>query len=966
MKKIDLSGTWEFCLDQEMKGITEEYYRKEFKDSIELPNTTALAQKGSYNKKKEIGFLTEEYPFTGVTWYSKTLQIETKEIGKTIKLFLERTRISKVWINGEFVGSQDSLCTPHEYDITKFVTSATIHITIAINNKDYVTKGGHLTSPDTQTNWNGIVGKIELRIYPDIYIQQVQAYPNMEKGVVLLKYNIVNTTNSVQEICVHMEGNKNVLGNDQSIETEKNVLKEQIFNTEVLPGENMMVTTYFLTEYDWWSEYSPVYYELAMSINDDDVDIIVPFGMRNFEAKGHYFYINGLKTFLRGKHDGMIFPLTGAAPMETEEWIRIMSIAKSYGINHYRYHTCCPPEAAFVAADLLGIYMEPELPFWGSLVAPGEDGYNEEEQAFLIKEGDRMLSVYGNHPSFVMMSLGNELWGSAKQMAKIISRYKGIDKRHLYTEGSNNFQFTPVILEEDDFFVGVRFSRDRLIRGSYAMCDAPLGFVQTDEPNSLHNYDHQIIPDKVTVTKEDFRDTHDNEEIEIQFGTGTKKVKAAESVKIIPDKPVISHEIGQYAVFPDFKEIEKYKGPLKARNFEVFRERMEEKGLLDLAEEYFLYSGKLAVDCYKLELEAAHRSKYMAGYQILDIQDFSGQGTALVGILDAFMDSKGLVRPEEWRGYCSDAVLMAGFESFNLKSGQEVTSDLCISYYRPKELLLQPLIWQITDGDEVVSSGQLDVTITEVGVQTIGSIKFRVPDVTKTRKCILSLAIPQAGINNSYELYVHPSDERYDGNVLACLTANEGVVELTQGDVTLYIVSSLENAKSYLMKGERVLLLPKLSEDNSIEGQYSTDFWCYPMFRGISEWMKKPIPVGTMGLLVQKEHPCVKYFAVEPYSTPQWYHIVMASRLAILDETPHTFRPIVQMMDNFERNHKLGLLFESKVYDGRLLVCTSDLSKIINYTEVKQFASNIVEYCLSEEFMPAEKLLYSELVNILV
>ena len=142
---------------------------------------------------------------------------------------------------------------------------------------------------------------------------------------------------------------------------------------------------------------------------------------------------------------------------------------------------------------------------------------------------------------------------------------------------------------------------------------------------------------------------NDAEEIEIQYGTGVKKVKAADNGGVlIPHIPVVSHEIGQFAVYPNFREIDKYTGVLKARNFEVFRDRLKEKGMLDQADDFFYTSGKLSVQCYKEELEAAARTKLLAGYQILDIQDFSGQGTALVGILDAFMDSKGHVTPEEW------------------------------------------------------------------------------------------------------------------------------------------------------------------------------------------------------------------------------------------------------------------------------------------------------------------------------
>ncbi len=79
------------------------------------------------------------------------------------------------------------------------------------------------------------------------------------------------------------------------------------------------------------------------------------------------------------------------------------------------------------------------------MTAPGDENHNEEEQQYLITEGYRMMDAFGNHASYCMMSLGNELWGSKEQMAQIIRDYKKIDTRHLYTQGSNNFQHTPVL-----------------------------------------------------------------------------------------------------------------------------------------------------------------------------------------------------------------------------------------------------------------------------------------------------------------------------------------------------------------------------------------------------------------------------------------------------------------------------------------------------------------------------------------
>nr|WP_330377443.1 glycoside hydrolase family 2 TIM barrel-domain containing protein [Cellulosilyticum ruminicola] len=296
--------------------------------------------------------------------------------------------------------------------------------------------------------------------------------------------------------------------------------------------------------------------------------------------------MNDRPIFLRGKHDGLIFPLTGFAPTDLESWLHTLETAKSYGINHYRFHTCCPPEATFEAADRLGIYMQPELPFWGTITVPGEENHNQAEQDYLIEEGFRILRHFGNHPSFVMMSLGNELWDSQFILNKILGDYKAFDSHHLYVQGSNNFQFSPYILENDDFFSGVRFSHDRLFRSSYAMCDAPQGIIQTMAPGTHYNFDESIHPTEIMAYQTKLAHSSNDssptkQTIEIQYGTDVKTVSLSEiNDALIPQIPVVSHEVGQYETFPNFDEIQKYTGSIKAKNLEVFRDRLEEKGLL--------------------------------------------------------------------------------------------------------------------------------------------------------------------------------------------------------------------------------------------------------------------------------------------------------------------------------------------------------------------------------------------------
>ena len=964
IKTLNLAGLWNFAMDPEKKGIEHKQYLDVPADTINLPGTISGAQKGTPSDVRETGFLTDPYLFEGYAWYSKEVALEDEDMNKIINLHLERTRMTKVWLDDTFVGEFDSLNTPHNYDLTKYVNKKQFRITILVSNVDYPTKGGHLTSPDTQTNWNGIIGEIALHILEPVHVANIKTYPDIDTKSVLVTFDTVNYTDTEKTVHLTAKAFLTDINGDTGVTTP-----EMPLSISFPVGHGYASITYALGEdAALWSEYSPVTYRLELTINDSAEKSVATFGLRKFSTTETEFLINGTPTFLRGKHDGLIFPMTGAVPTTVEEWIRVMKISKSYGINHYRFHTCCPPEAAFVAADYLGIYMEPQLPFWGTLTAPGEENHNEEEQQYLITEGYRMMETFGNHASYCMMSLGNELWGSKERMAEIIRNYKEADPRHLYTQGSNNFQHTPVLLPEDDFYVGVRFSKNRLIRGSYGMCDAPLGHIQWDEPSTTHNYDEEIYPTNIEDNT-----SNDSEEIEIQYGTGVKKVKAAKGEGVLlPHIPVVSHEIGQFAVYPNFREIDKYTGVLKARNFEVFREHLDEKGMLDQADDFFYTSGKLSVQCYKEELEAAARTKRLAGYQILDIQDFSGQGTALVGILDAFMDSKGHVTPEEWAGYCSDGILLAQFESYIHTNGETFSCAMALRYYNPEKLTGKSLHWELsnTAKDALNTGAEINTKGTPVAFGDIaipdgafGLVDLGIADITLPEGCdaavyTLTLTVPGTNMKNTYELYSYPARR-------SSLNINT-VSNICQNGTHLFLTQDFEEANALLQQGKRVLYLPNEVKE-SLEGFYCTDFWCYPMFRDICEWMKKPVAVGTMGLLIQTGHPALKDFPTHKYATPQWYQLVSNADCAILDDaTDKAYRPIVQMVDNFERNHKLGILFEGKVGEGSLMICTSRLSEIASRTEVKQFTQSLLDYLTSDAFAPADTLDMDKLRKVFV
>ncbi len=469
------------------------------------------------------------------------------------------------------------------------------------------------------------------------------------------------------------------------------------------------------------------------------------------------------------------------------------------------------------------------------------------------------------------------------------------------------------------------------------MCDAPLGHIQTDAPNSGYTYDEHIRPASVS-TEQGGGGT-----IEIQYGTGVKTVSVGDSGEFISAVPVVSHEVGQYFMYPDYGEIQKYTGVLKPYNLEIFRERLEEAGLGKLADKFFRASGRFAAECYKNEIETALRSRELSGFQLLDIQDFSGQGTALVGVLNAFMESKGIITSVEWRSFCSDRVILGCLPKFVFAAGEKVFMPVKLYQYAAKPDTNPIAEVRLTAGGETLAEYTVSANGSfKCGLFDLGTAEVVMPECAEPKK--VTLTINCRDICNRYILWVYPK-------VQAEIPENAAVT------------NDWNAAKAALAEGRNVLFMPSgLDDTNSVEGTYCTDFWNYPMFRSISESMKKPVPVGTLGLLIDKAHPALAEFPSESYSTAQWYDIVNRSRTVILDGLD--IDPIVRTIDNCERNHNLGTVFEVKTGGGKLLVCSSDLTLSEDSLPCKQLLKSLVDYAVSEDFRPAASADIAELDKI--
>lgn len=873
---------------------------------IKLPGTVDESRLAPRNTDTlNTGQLTRLNPYVGKMKYTREIEVPATSAQKEWRLVMERTKPSTVWIDGDSIGTNSLILSSQIYTIGKLSEgkhTITIEIDNSPNSVPQGIHGSHAWTDATQTNWNGIIGRFGLEANEGILISDLQAYPDVSSKTIPVVARIKSSVSGAAKITV-----KGYVWNTN----EEATIPEQTIDIQL--GEGQDIYKFDISTGDkqiLWSEFDPALYKVNFEIESQNIKdtYTIDFGIRDFSTKGTQFTINSLKTFLRGKHDACVFPLTGYPSMDKEEWKKQMRISKEYGLNHYRFHSWTPPQAAFDAANEEGIYMQAELPYWGAM-----DTANVELNKFLVNEGEHILTSYGNNPSFVMMALGNELGGDIEVMRKMVTDFRKTDKRRLYAFGANNMLGTAGQQQGEDFFVTCRVGGQvgsddysKHTRATFSFADAKDG-----------GYMNGTYPST-----------------DLNFANATADCTV----------PVISHENGQFQVYPDYSEIKKYTGVLYPYNMEIFRKRLQENGLQDQAQDFHKATARFAALCYKADIEMCFRTPGFGGFQVLDLQDYPGQGSAYVGILDAFMDNKGGMEAKEFKGFCDEIVALSVMPKYCWSNNETFTATVKVSNYSKAALSGRNLSWTLNKASDKINiaKGELSVDVSQGELTEVGKIEVPLQNISQATQ--LKLMLQLGSHVNQYDIWVYPDKE---------ITANPDVNETT----------SLKEALELLKQGKKVLYIPehKDIEKLSVGGLFTPDYWNYAMFKNISEWVKRDVSPGTLSILTNPVHPLFKNFPTEAHSNWQWWIISKNSRPLILDKTPKDYKPLVQVIDNIERNHKLGLLFEVQVGEGKLLVSTCNLKAIKDKPEGKQFHQAITDYMASTDFAPVTKFTEEEI-----
>ena len=778
-------------------------------------------------------------------------------------LFLERVRwVTRVWLDDRFIGTQDSLIAPHIYDLGTGVNPGKHRLTICVDNTVKIDLGRFVSAlfGGTWGNMNGIIGRIELAATPPVWIDDLQVYPRLAAKTVTVKGRIGNATGKAGQGALGLTLRSH-RGAAPAVTRQIEVSWES--NGGTFTADLPMTETGSVHE---WDEFAPNLYELRVVLNQGAHVKSTTFGLREFAAQGTQFTMNGRPVYLRGTLECSVFPLTGYPPTEAAKWQKIFRTIKSYGLNFMRFHSWCPPEAAFAAADAEGIMLQVEGP--QANVPAGSDPARD---AFIEAEFKRIVDTYGNHPSFCLMTLGNEYGGKDDLLTRWVQMLIERDPRHLYSSAS-----------------AAQTTANR----------------QWTERTTGRG-----IP-----------------------GAGTQR-DLREVVASEP-RPIVGHEIGQWMFFPDFKEMKKWTGVMALENFELIRADMEKKRLLEFEPEFVQASGRFAVQLYKEEIEVLLRTPGYAGFSLLDLHDYPTQGTALVGPLDAFWHSKGFITPAAFRRFCGPTVPLLRLPKRTYTTDEPFEAGANLAHYGAAGIDNAKAVWTIKDqqGREI-DAGTLPATSAPTGRLTpLGTIRASLAKAAAPGKLNVTVALEGTSLVNDWDIWVYPANTapKAPANVVVC--------------------DKWESAKAALGEGKKVVFFAlSANTAESMRGRFLPVFWS-PV------WFPQQKP-NTMGLLCDPAHPLFAQFPTAFHSDWQWYELMQHSRVFDLDDLPSASRPILQVIDNFARNHKLGVIFEGRAGRGELLACGFDLPAMLSQDPAaRQLLAGLYAYAGSAAFKPAQEL----------
>ena len=916
------AGPWEgtcflpATLDEAGIGTVEteaESWHPDAHLEVDEENNTSTVQKKKYITTR----FTRKAAFEGKAVYERRFDAkEQDQINGLCKendrvfISVERSRKLSLWVNDREVEAYEAgtLSTPYCFEVTGLNLEKIVFV--CDNTYEHwpvrSIKYSSAASNETQTNWNGLLGKLELFGRKSSFIEHIIVHPYRLEEAKSMEWNVILYIDAAEAFTEEVQIQFQKLGM---------TFKKRL---EIRQGRHAYETAFKIAQREMQNDFRTYFW----SMDTPELEVISVKGNRLTEKKESFgirfldqnergdLRLNKQRIFLRMETNCCVFADTGHMPLTVEEWNQIFKTYASYGINAVRFHSHCPPKEAFTAADQTGILLQVELSNWDPKNAFGEPYAKEYYQLEL----EQILWNYGNHPSFAFLSLGNELWpqevGILVQKL-LIKKAKTMDPTRFYLSSSNGFYGVNGPMPEEDLYTSANYLEETIRATNSGMT----GMLNKQEPNSTFSYS-----------------------------------KVVEKIKQQKNIPVVSFEVGQYEILPDLKEIDSFCGVLLPNNLRAVEERVKEAGMDKDWEERVEITGRMAKMCYRAEIEATLRTPNMSGIALLGMQDFPGQGTALVGMLNSHLRPKsyGFSSNEDWKQFCADQVVLLLLDRFVYREEELFTGRIQFANYGREEVCgtLRVTFTEEISGEEVcllekpvkAKKGELtelgEVKALFPGKKKNVSYTVKTEVVTKQENYVNTYVVWVYGKKNSYQQRNYFSKEKEDAT-------KENTKENTKEEIL--ITQDMKEAVNACKEGKKVFLSPKVEDLQKIEGMntcFTTDFWSVKTF---------PDQPGYMGCIIENEHPIYQYFPTKNYPEWQWWHLTTDAYAVVVSDNT---KPLLEVMDSYARIRKLAFLVEAKVGKGKLLFSSMGLLEKQKFPEVTALLEGIFDYMESDLFLP--------------